>query len=263
MSNLPMEQQNAQMMEQVVMGGDLSKLSPPQRLAYYSRVCESMGLNPYTKPFDYITLNGKLTLYARKDATDQLRRNHGISLEILSREKVDDLCIVTARATDRMGRSDESTGITTIGGLKGDALANALMKAETKAKRRVTLSLVGLGWMDETEIETVPTAQVVQVDQVTGEIEPAKPEAPKAESVAAPHWTTDKAKVDRFWAWASEKMGLTLIQTYAALDHVGQITEYKGTMLEAKAAIEAYIDAQAADEAMDERALAPIDADDE
>jgi hypothetical protein len=38
-----------------------------------------------------------------------------------------------------------------IGALKGDALANAPMKAETKSKRRVTLSLAGLGWLDETE----------------------------------------------------------------------------------------------------------------
>ena len=43
-----------------------------------------------------------------------------------------------------------------IAKLTGDALANALMKAETKAKRRATLSLCGLGFLDETEIETIP-----------------------------------------------------------------------------------------------------------
>ena len=42
--------------------------------------------------------------------------------------------------------------------LKGDALANALMKAETKAKRRVTLSIAGLGWLDETELDTIAQA---------------------------------------------------------------------------------------------------------
>ena len=45
-----------------------------------------------------------------------------------------------------------------IAGLKGDALANGLMKAETKAKRRCTLSLCGLGMLDESEIETIPGA---------------------------------------------------------------------------------------------------------
>jgi hypothetical protein len=36
-----------------------------------------------------------------------------------------------------------------------------MMKCETKAKRRVTLSIVGLGWTDESEIETIPDAQVI------------------------------------------------------------------------------------------------------
>jgi len=43
------------------------------------------------------------------------------------------------------------------------------MKAVTKAKRRLTLSLCGLGWLDETEIETIPDAKPVVV-QETGEI---------------------------------------------------------------------------------------------
>ena len=45
-----------------------------------------------------------------------------------------------------------------IKGLAGDALVNAKLKAITKAKRRVTLSICGLGFLDETEIETIPTA---------------------------------------------------------------------------------------------------------
>ena len=69
-----------------------------------------------------------------------------------------EIYIVTARAKDRTGREDESTGAVPLGNLKGDALANALMKAETKSKRRVTLSIAGLGWLDETELETIPSA---------------------------------------------------------------------------------------------------------
>src|SRR6516162_3098534 len=53
------------------------------------------------------------------------------------------------------GRIDTSIGAVSIGGLKGDNKCNALMKAETKAKRRLTLSICGLGMLDETEIETV------------------------------------------------------------------------------------------------------------
>jgi hypothetical protein len=90
---------------------------------------------------------------------DQLRRLHGISIYITNRERLGDIYIVTARAKDRTGREDESTGAVALGTLKGDALANALMKCETKAKRRVTLSLAGLGWLDETELDTIPGAR--------------------------------------------------------------------------------------------------------
>ncbi len=156
--------------EQVVMQGDLSKLNPQQRVTYYRKVCESSGLNPFTNPFAYILLNGKLTLYAKKDCTEQLRKIHGVSIESLDDRVVDDLYIVKARARDKTGRTDESTGAVVIGTLKGEAKANAIMKAETKAKRRVTLSICGMGWTDESEIDSIPNAKPVDVDFSTGEI---------------------------------------------------------------------------------------------
>lgn len=163
-------QHELSIIEQVVMQGDLSKLNPEQRVTYYRKVCESSGLNPYTRPFDYISLNGKLTLYAKKDATEQLRKLNGISITKLEARVVDDLYIVTATAKTKDGRTDESTGAVTIGRLTGDAKANAIMKAETKAKRRVTLSISGMGWTDETEIESIPNAKMVHVDLDNGEI---------------------------------------------------------------------------------------------
>ena len=149
-----------EIMESVIVRGDLAMLQPEERARYYSTVCQSVGLNPLTKPFEYITLNGKLTLYARKDATDQLRSLRGVSVAIVSRERVDDVYVVTARATMPDGRVDESIGAVFLGATKGEALANALMKAETKAKRRVTLSICGLGMLDETEVETIPAAAI-------------------------------------------------------------------------------------------------------
>lgn len=162
-------QADVEAIERVLVQGDLSKLSPEQRVIYYKKVCDSLGLNPYTKPFDYIMLNGKLTLYAKKDATEQLRRLNGISIEKLETCVIDDLYIVKASAKARDGRTDVSTAAVTIGNLKGDAKANALMKCETKAKRRVTLSISGLGLSDEGEIETIPSAKKVDVSEC-GEI---------------------------------------------------------------------------------------------
>lgn len=152
----PEGQEYAAIVERVLATGDLAKLSTQDRLNYLNAICRSVGLNPLSQPFQYITLNGKLTLYARKDATDQLRKIHSVSINIVSREHVNDVYIVTARATTPEGRTDESIGAVSIGNLKGDLLCNAIMKAETKSKRRVTLSICGLGFLDESEIETIP-----------------------------------------------------------------------------------------------------------
>ena len=60
----------AETLEQVLLGGNISRLTPDKRLRYYSAVCQSLGLNPLTKPLEYITLDGKLRLYVRKDGTN-------------------------------------------------------------------------------------------------------------------------------------------------------------------------------------------------
>ena len=146
--------------EQVLVMGDLARLTPDQRNAYYKAVCDSLGLNPLTRPFEFIVLNGKLTMYARKDCTDQLRKLHGVSIRIVGRDVMDDLMVVTAEATDKAGRTDSSIGAVSIAGLRGEAKANALMKAETKARRRVTLALCGLGIMDESEVVSIPIARL-------------------------------------------------------------------------------------------------------
>ena len=144
--------------ESVLVAGDLAKLTGDQRLAYYQRLCESLGLNPLTQPFQYLQLSGKLVLYATKSCTEQLRQLHGVSITGVTSAQVGDVYTVTATAQDKAMRTDCATGAVAIAGLKGDALANGLMKAETKAKRRVTLSLCGLGILDESEIETIPGA---------------------------------------------------------------------------------------------------------
>lgn len=146
-------------LERVLVGGDLSKLTADERIQYYRMVCESVGLNPLTRPLEYITLNGKLTLYARKDATDQLRANNQVSITIAAREVVEGCYVVTARAQLPSGRTDESIGAVPIDSLKGEARSNALMKCETKAKRRVTLSICGMGLLDETEVDSISGAR--------------------------------------------------------------------------------------------------------
>ncbi len=157
---ITIDQSKGGMLEQVLIQGDLKSLSPEQRSTYYMKVCESVGLNPLTKPFEYITLNNKLTLYALRSCTDQLRSIYKVSVEEMTETEREGVFIVTAKVRNVEGRTDVAKGAVSISGLKGESLANALMKAETKAKRRATLSICGLGMLDETEVETIPGAVI-------------------------------------------------------------------------------------------------------
>lgn len=148
----------AEVLERVIAAGDLARLAPEQRVTLYNATCQSLGLNPLTRPFEFIQLNGKLVLYARKDATDQLRALKNVTVEIASKEISDGMVIVTARATLPNGRRDEDMGAVPLPA-SGEARANAMLKAMTKAKRRVTLSICGLGFLDETEVEDIPAAR--------------------------------------------------------------------------------------------------------
>ncbi|EKT1104427.1 hypothetical protein ACN9QR_000090 [Campylobacter coli] len=139
--------------ELALVKGDLSKLSDVERASYVKNLCESLGLNMLTNPFEYIVLNGKLTLYANKSATDQLRQIRKVSITKTEVAQVGDIYMVTAYAATPDGRTDCDTGALNIKNLGGDNLANAIMKAITKAKRRVTLSICGLGMLDESELD--------------------------------------------------------------------------------------------------------------
>lgn len=153
-------------LEKVLVSGDLNALTPPERLSYIKNICASLGLNPLTRPFEYQTFQGRCILYARKDCTEQLRKIHRVSVTELRSEVVGDLLRVTAYGEDRTGKKDLATGVVSIAGLRGESLANAHMKAETKAKRRFTLSICGLGILDETEIEAIVEAVPTKAAQV-------------------------------------------------------------------------------------------------
>lgn len=161
-------------LEQILIKGDLSKLSDEQKIFYYRAVCDSVGINPLTQPFNYLVLKGKTVLYANKACTDQLRTNHKISIYQLDTKTEDGIYQVTAYARNADGREDADLGAVSISNLKGEDLANAKMKATTKAKRRVTLSICGLGMLDETEVESISTEDR-QARAVQDYISPAMP----------------------------------------------------------------------------------------
>jgi hypothetical protein len=161
----------AEAIEHVLIQGDLSPLSAEQRLQYYSALCKSLGLNPLSRPFAYIYFRetedapAKLVLYALKDCTEQLRKKHCVAV-LEEKETIDEEFIsVSVKVQDKTGRTDTGLGVVPLMGwsrkkqeayrLKGLALANARMKCSTKAKRRATLSICGLGMLDESEFDTL------------------------------------------------------------------------------------------------------------
>lgn len=153
-------QDDGALVAKIVLRGDLSDLKPREKVQYYNEFCHALGLNPLTRPFEYIKMNGKIVLYANKSCTEQLRKRDNISVFDKTIDQFDDVYVVTVKVRNGDGREDIASGALRVDGLKGDDLANALMKAETKAKRRATLSICGLGVVDEVELDTVDVQYV-------------------------------------------------------------------------------------------------------
>ena len=77
------------------------------------------------------------------------------------------MLVAEAEVMDRQGKTDSAIGVLPtvkwnkwakppcMEELKGLDLANARMKVETKAKRRATLSICGLGFLDVSELDTM------------------------------------------------------------------------------------------------------------
>jgi len=146
----------AKVIESLVLRGDLSGLGPIERARFYMQMCEGLGLNPTSQPFAFLRLNGKEVLYATRGATDQLAAMHKLNREVIDGPKVIDLAgtkmvYAVCKATLPGGRFETATATVPL----VDPV-NVLMKAETKAKRRATLSILGLGVLDEMELETIP-----------------------------------------------------------------------------------------------------------
>lgn len=159
------------LLEKVIIKNDFSGLTSIEKVQHIKNVCQTLGLNPLTKPIQLISFQGKEVPYFTKDATEQLRKINNISLSIVDTKLIDDIYVVVVEATTPDGRKDSATGAILSANLKGEAKANAMMKAETKAKRRVTLSICGLGFMDESEVDSIPNARKIDAFEEAPDLE--------------------------------------------------------------------------------------------
>ncbi|MDE2020446.1 MAG: hypothetical protein KGJ13_08945 [Patescibacteria group bacterium] len=164
---------NGPLMEKLI-NGDLSMLSPKERVDYYLWVCETLGLNPATSPFSYLKIRDKktgeerITLYAKRDCSEQMRKRDSVSITDMKRTIEDDMLTVDAVASLPGGRLDRASASVSLRGLSTEEKARAYMVCETKAKRRVTLSICGLGFTDESEVPDIPGAEIITPKPLQG-----------------------------------------------------------------------------------------------
>ncbi len=138
--------------------GDFSLLTDDERSAHYSSICSKLGLNALTKPMDYMRLNGKLVLYMNRGGTDQLAAIHKIKRRLTDGPKEIQIAgtkmiFAACEAELPDGRTEVSVATVPL----NDPI-NVLMRAETKAKRRATLAILGLGLLDEMEVQDIDPA---------------------------------------------------------------------------------------------------------
>src|SRR5262245_9606752 len=163
-------------LEKLLLHGDTSELGPAEKINYYEAVCKHVGLDWLTQPFRFMkTHDGKEQLYPTKECAAQLRRIHHLDTKIIDEKIVGECYVVRARVQFPSGRGDEDNGAVNLAGLKGQALADAMMKCATKAKRRATLSACGLGMLDSSEVETIPGVRTFSLEEATKDVAATAP----------------------------------------------------------------------------------------
>jgi hypothetical protein len=173
----PDYEQAAGALEHILATGDLMELTPSQRVAHYLNLCRSLGLSSLSRPFDWLVLDSKLVLYPNKSCAEQLRRLHQISVKLVRKEQVGDLFVVEVEGRAPNGRTDFASKYVPTTSWDARAqrqvrltpakLGDAYAKAETGAKRRLIMSMVGLAGLPDTD--ELARARTVIVD-ATGNV---------------------------------------------------------------------------------------------
>ena len=143
--------------------GNIASLSEEDRTRYILALCDALGLDPRFKPVDLIPgQGGALIPYLNRGATDSLARREGIQRTTVVFPKVVEIdgvkCVLcVARATDtKTGRYEERVATA----ISRDH-QNVFMKVETKAIRRATIAVLGVGMLDESELDGIRGADAL------------------------------------------------------------------------------------------------------
>jgi hypothetical protein len=146
---------------------DLESLNEQQRQDYIKAVCRHMGVPDDLNLVALTRIDdgegpARLVAYAKRGATENVRNNLQINITSLTSEMRGGSIVFTATAvSQKTMRQEMSTGAKFIEGLTGTPLDDALMTAQTRALRRVTLQFVGAGVLDESEVHQGRTVKIV------------------------------------------------------------------------------------------------------
>lgn len=180
---------------------NLNDLSVEQRQDYYLAACKYFGVPPELNVLRLTFVdvdNGpaNLVLCATKGATDIIRNNLDISVKSLTDKVVNGSYVVTATGENGKGRAEMAFGSFYIEGLKGKNLDNAIMTAQTRALKRMTLQFAGGGLTDESEVEAVASAPKYAPAQQPAIQPAARPNTAAGEVAVSPYVavTGDKEK---------------------------------------------------------------------
>jgi len=144
---------------------DLESLTEPQRQEYVRNVCQHMGVPPELNlvMLTYLDENDgprRLVAYAKRGATEIIRSNRQINVTELTSKEIGGSIVFTVTGKDNTGRQEMSTGSKWIKDLAGRELDDAIMTAQTRACRRMTLQFVGAGVLDESEVNPNQSVQL-------------------------------------------------------------------------------------------------------
>lgn len=150
---------------------DLDRLSDDQLRQYYYDACAFHGVPPELNVLAFTLMDSgdgarRRVLYAKKGATDIIRERLGISVVDLRKEIFNGTLTYTCFGKNKEGRLEIAVGASYIEGMSGRTLEIAIMVAQTRAVRRMTLQFAGAGLLDETEL---------QADSKTTDIKDALP----------------------------------------------------------------------------------------
>jgi hypothetical protein len=196
--------------------GDLSTLPEPEQDKILVKMCAHYGLDPILRPFCIIPAQNKKIWYATKAATDMVAARDHLTRRFKERRIDRELmiCEIIMEITDGK-RVEEGTAVVSLGEfardpktgqitermLAGEGLANAIMRCETKAKRRATLAWFGMpdgtGGEDievvSSPAATLPAAKPVQPTATEVIDSDPLPNLPAEEAPNAPTQTEAQA----------------------------------------------------------------------